>query len=113
MRYFYEKPSSWLNVGEIYNCDHPMFNRCTLFRDGGRGIIVVQEYFNPIKKARWWSSIEPWIANDIYLNSNFKVFFEQHAEKADADGLYPVFKVRNLMWELRMKPLRKEWWESF
>lgn len=111
MKYYYEKPESWSQAGQIYICDHPLYNRCTLFKKGKKGIAVIQEHFNPITKARWWGTIEPWIASDIYLNDNFNRFFEENAREEE-NGLYPSFPVRKVMWALRMKPLQKEYWES-
>lgn len=112
MKYHYKKPEEWVGAGEIYICGHPLYNRCTLFKKNGRGIAVIQEKFNPIKKTRWWSSIEPWIAGDIYLSPGFKEFFEEHASEPDPKGLYPTVTVRKLMWICRLKPLKKEVWEE-
>lgn len=113
MKYFYEKPEYWHNVGIIYSCDHPMFNRCTLFLKDNKGIAIIQEHFNDRIKARWWGSLDPWLAYDIYKNEGFGEFFERESQKIDSFGLYPVFQVRKVMWALKMKPLRKEFWEDF
>ena len=90
-----------------------MYRRCTLFQNGSKGLAIIQEKFNPIKKTRQWSSVEPWIAGDIYLNPGFKRFFLENAAEPDENGLYPTVKLRKLMWALRMKPLKKEFWEEF
>lgn len=113
MKYFYEKPDKWLGAGIVYPCNHPMYNRCTLFQNGSKGLAVVQEHFDKNKKTRWWGPIEPWIAGDIYLNSNFREYFEKNAKIPDERGLYPTVKLRSLMWDLRMKPLKKNPWEEF
>ena len=113
MKYLYEKPDKWDNVGIIYKCDHPMYNRCTLFKVGESGVAVIQEHFNEQLKTRWWGSVDPWIASDIYSNKNFRQFFDKNAAKCDNNKLYPTIKVRELMWALRMKPLKKEAWEIF
>lgn len=35
MRYHYEKPEIYVsNYGETYVCDHPVYDRCTLFKIG-------------------------------------------------------------------------------
>lgn len=112
MKYYYEKPKTWSPAGQIYICDHPLFNRCTLFMKGKRGIIIVQEHYNEKTKARWWGTIEPWLASDIYNNDNFKAYLDQNAQEIDKNGLYPIFTVRKIMWALRMKPLKKEIWET-
>lgn len=112
MKYYYEKPENWVGAGIVYSCNHQLYNQCTLFRIGEKGIAVIQEHFHPIKKTRWWGPIEPWIAGDIYLNEGFEMYFIDHAKKADSNGLYPTVTVRQIMWALRMKPLKKELWED-
>lgn len=112
MKYYYEKPDEWLSAGKIYICDHPLYNRCTLFQNESKGVAIIQEYFDPNKKARWWSSIKPWIAGDIFFHEKFQEFFNDNAQEADANGLYPTFTVRTVMWALRMKPLKREYWEN-
>jgi len=113
MKYYYQKPEEWIGAGESYICEHPMYKRCTLFRKGERGLSIIQEHFDPIKKTRWWGSIEPWLAGDIYLHPEFKKYFEENAAPADQNGIYPTVKLRSIMWALRMKPLKKEYWEEF
>lgn len=112
MKYYYEKPKEWVSAGSVYQCNHPLFNRCTLFQNGTFGLCVVQEHFNEKTKARWWGSIDPWLACDIYFHEDFHEIFEEYAAEMDENGLYPVIQVRKLMWMLRMKPLRKEFWEK-
>ena len=47
MRYHYEKPSVYLSMyGEIYICEHPVYDRCTLFRIGDKGLAVIQQRFD-------------------------------------------------------------------
>ena len=112
MKYYYEKPEKWIGAGEIYICDHPMYNRCTLFRIANRGLAVVQERFSKQTKARWYGPIDPWLAGDLYFVSGFQEYLNNNAEKPDQNGLYPTVTVRKIMWALRMKPLRKEYWEE-
>lgn len=113
MKYFYEKPEDWIGAGKYYRCDHPFYNSCTLFKIEGRGLAVIQERFNEKTKARWWSAVDPWLASDIYFASGFPDFFDKNAAPADENGLFPTVKVRKIMWELRLKPLKKEPWEDF
>lgn len=112
MKYYYEKPEDWVGAGQIYICNHPRYNQCTLFRSGPVGLAVIQEKFNKRTKARYWSSVEPWIAGDIFLNERFETYFTEHAGEPDEKGLYPTVTLRKLMWALRMKPLKKEEWEE-
>lgn len=112
MKYYYEKPEEWVVAGKLYSCDHPFYNRCTLFQNGSVGLAVIQEHYNEKTKARWWGSVDPWLSGDIYLNNNFKTVFDELAQGPDENGLYPTIIVRRLMWMLRMKPLKREFWEG-
>lgn len=113
MRYHYEKPDIWIPLyGEIYRCDHPLYNSCALYLDSSRskGLAVVKKWFDEKKKIYWWGVPEPWILNDIYLTKGFQEYFYRHAKEAK-DGLYPTVTLREIMWALRMRPLEKEFWE--
>lgn len=114
MKYYYEKPEKWVGAGKVYSCDHPLYNQCTLFQSGNGkvGLAIIRERYNKRTKARWWGPIEPWLAGDIYLNERFEMYFVDHAKERDSNGLYPTVTVRQIMWALRMKPLRKEEWEN-
>ena len=112
MKYYYEKPSEWVSAGKVYACDHPLYNRCTLYLEDERGLAVIQERYNENTKARWWSAVDPWLAGEIYFSNNFHDYFEQAAGEPDENGLYPTVTVRKIMWALRMKPLKKELWEN-
>lgn len=113
MRYHYTKSIQYLTrYGEIYECNHPVYDKCTLFKIGNKGISIVQQRFNKINKTTYWSSIDYWLANDIYLHPKFKSFFDVRAGYCTDDGLYPTVTVRQIMWALKMKPLAKERWET-
>ncbi len=112
MKYYYEKPPEWVAAGKTYSCDHPLYNRCTLFQNGSKGLTVIQERYNDKTKARWWGAVDPWLAGDIFLCEGFSDYFDQKAAEPDENGLYPTVQVRKIMWALRMKPLKKEFWED-
>lgn len=76
MRYHYEKPSIYLSMyGEIYICDHPVYSRCTLYQIDKKGLAVIQQRYDPKTKHTWWTEIDPWITDDLYLHPKFKEFF--------------------------------------
>ena len=113
MRYHYEKPAIYFSMyGEVYSCDHPVYNQCTLFKIRDKGLAVIQQRFNKDSKITYWSDIDPWLTDDIYLHPNFKEFFDERSE-ACTDGLYPTVSVRQIMWALKMKPLPRERWETY
>ena len=47
MRYHYEKPSIYLSMyGTTYTCNHPVYNKCTLFLVNNKGLAVIQQRYN-------------------------------------------------------------------
>lgn len=112
MRYHYEKPAIYLSTyGVTYTCDHPVYDKCTLYKIGNKGLAVIQQRFDEEFKSTWWSEIDPWLTDIIYLHPKFKEVFVQRADECE-DGLYPTVTIRQLMWALKMKPMRKERWET-
>lgn len=133
MRYHYEKPEIYRsNYGQLYICDHPVYDRCTLFKIGDRGLAVIQQRFDPETKETRWTEIDPWLTDAIYLNPGFKRLFEMrggtgielatgelvrptnstNSIRSSANCLYPTLTVRQVMWALKMKPLKRERWET-
>ena len=52
MRYHYQKPDIYLSMyGELYICNHPVYDRCTLFTIGDKGLAVIQQRFNADTKS--------------------------------------------------------------
>lgn len=112
MRYHYEKPEFYASMyGKIYICDHPVYTRCTLFMIGDKGLSVIQQRYESDTKKTWWSEVDPWLTDVLYLHPKFKEFFDARAGEC-ADGLYPTVTVRQIMWALKMKPIKRERWET-
>lgn len=112
MRYHYEKPSLFVPIyGETYICDHSVYDRCTLFKIGEKGLSVIQQRYDESTKRTWWNEIDPWLSNDLYLHPRFKDFFDDRAG-ACRNGLYPTVTIRQIMWALKMKPLPRKRWET-
>lgn len=112
MRYHYEKPDVYSSVyGQLYLCDHPVYTSCTLFRIDDRGLAVIQQRCDPVSKITWWSELDPWLTDELYLHPKFKQFFDERSGKC-TDGLYPTVTIRQIMWALKMKPLKRERWET-
>ena len=112
MRYHYEKPTKYLAAyGNIYECNHPVYDRCTLFTIDNRGMAVIQQRYDESTKTTWWTEIDPWLNDELYLHPKFKEFFDERSGEA-TDGLYPTVTIRQIMWGLRMKPVPKERWET-
>ena len=112
MRYHFEKPDIYVNqYGRIYVCDHPVYSRCTLYQISENGLAVIQQRFDPQLKTTYWSEVDPWLIDPIYLHSGFLKIFSERS-KPSKDGLYPTLTVRQLMWALKMKPLPKARWET-
>lgn len=112
MRYHYEKPSFYKSTyGQVYICDHPVYNRCTLFVINTRGLAVIQQRFDLKTKSTIWTEIDPWYTDELYLHPKFKEYFDERA-KPSTDGLYPTVTIRQIMWALKMKPIKRERWET-
>ena len=110
MRYHYEKPRFYSTMyGETYICDHPVYNRCTLYKMGKIGLAVIQQRVE--NKRTYWTELDPWLVDSLYLNSGFWDYFNKRA-KESSEGLYPTVTIRQIMWALKMKPLPKQRWET-
>lgn len=113
MRYHYEKPSIYMTMyGMTYICDHPVYDACTLFEIGDKGLAVIQQRLKPGSKNTFWGELDPWMPDELYLHPRFKSYFDKHSGPC-TDGLYPTVTIRQIMWALKMKPLPRERWETY
>lgn len=97
--------------GTTYECDHPVYNTCTLFEMRNKGLAVIQQRYDRLTKQTWWGEIDPWLTDALYLHPKFEEFFEKRA-KACTDGLYPTVTIRQIMWALKLKPIARNRWET-
>ena len=112
MRYHYEKPTLYFSMyGTTYDCNHPVYNRCTLYLIEDKGLAVIQQRYDKTTKKTWWGEIDPWLTDVLYLHPDFKTFFESRCGRA-TDGIYPTVSVRQIMWALKIKPIPRERWET-
>ena len=112
MRYHYEKPTRYFSMyGKTYSCNHPVYDKCTLYLIGSKGLAVIQQRYDANTKRSWWADIDPWLTDTLYLHPKFKDFFDDRAGEGQ-DGLYPTVTIRQIMWALKLKPLQKERWET-
>lgn len=92
-------------------CNHPAYKSATLFKISNKGLCAVQQYFNPVTKCTYWGPIARWLNDKLYLHDGFKKFFDARADIVH-DGFYPTVTIRQIMWALKMKPLKRERWET-
>lgn len=112
MRYHYKKPDIYLSMyGKTYYCDHPVYDKCTLFEIENKGLAIIQQRFDTNTKQTWWGEIDPWLTDTLYLHPKFKEYFEKRADRC-ANGLYPTVTIRQIMWALKIKPIHRERWET-
>jgi len=112
MRYRYEKPKRYTTLyGERYFCNHPVYSYCTLYKIGNKGLAVIQQRFDAKTKRTYWTNIDPWLTDAIYLHEGFKEYFDNRAGISKS-GLYPTVTIRQIMWALKLKPIKKERWET-
>lgn len=111
MRHHYILRNERQRYGSIEIVNHPLYFSGTLFENDGYGIVIVREYFNPKDKYKYYGPIDPCIANDIYLSPRFPKYFSKKAERKNEKGLYPTVLLKKVMWEMRLKPLKKTKYE--
>ena len=108
MRYHYEKPTIYLSMyGKRYICDHPVYDSCTLFEIGDKGLAVIQQRYDAETKSTFWTEVDAWLTDALYVHPKFKEFFDKRAGTC-TDGLWPTVTIRQIMWALKMKPLTKK-----
>ena len=113
VRYHYEKPAIFSSLyGNTYECNHPVYNKCTLFKMGKNGLAIIQQRFDNIDKSTYWSEIDPWLTDLLYLHPKFKAYFDERSGEC-IDSLYPTVSIRQIMWALKLKPLPRERWETY
>lgn len=113
MRYHYERPDLYFaQYGISYKCDHPVYDECTLYKIGEKGLAIIQQRLIPGTKTTYWSSIDPWLIDELYLHEHFIELFKRFANKQDDKGLYPTITIRQAMWRLKMKPIQRQPWET-
>lgn len=112
MRHHYEKPAIYSSIyGVNYACDHPIYDECTLYLINKKGLAVIQQRFNPITKSTIWGKIDPWLTDALCSHPKFKEFFDERSGES-VDGLYPTVTIRQIMWALKIKSIKKERWET-
>lgn len=112
MRYHFEPPEIFsTSYGQTYECDHPVYSKCTLYLIGNKGLAVIQQKYVKDTKSTYWTKIDPWLTDRLYLHPGFKKFFDERAGES-INGLYPTVTIRQIMWALKMKPIKRERWET-
>ena len=113
MRYFTEKPDE--SRDHRLFCEkvsHPLYNSCRLLKtDKYTGLAIVQKRFNSKLKVFFYNAPDSWVMDEILKNPNFADYVFEHADKC-TNALYPTVTVRQVMYALKMKPLKKEDWET-
>lgn len=93
--------------GGTYHCDHPAYSVGTLYFFNGIGLVVIQQRYDKNTERTWWGEIDEWLVEAIYSSPGFDSFFNKNAKEKRGD-IFPTFTIRQVMWALRMKPLKKE-----
>lgn len=106
------RPMNGRVITEVSTAAIIRYTVCTLYKEGARGLCVIQQRFNEKTKSTYWSAIDPWLTDKIYLRRGFREYFDSHAGRRNQNGEYPTVTVRQIMWALRMKPIKRERWET-
>ena len=113
MRYHYIPPKIHLSLyGKTYYCDHPVYSRCTLYLVGDLGLAVIQQRYRRKDKSTYWTEIDGYLVDDLYMHDGFMEYFKKKAGPKTDKGLYPTVTIRQIMWAIRLKPLKREPWET-
>lgn len=97
----------------IFQTNHPAYYCATLFTIKDNGLAVIEQKYDHVTKHTWWGPIgDKQLVNDIYYHPKFKEYFDKHSGEWRRDNKYPTVTVRQIMWALRMKPLKKQPWET-
>lgn len=112
MRYYHKKTTIYLSkYGSTYICDHTVYSSCTLYKIKDKGLAIIQQRYDQNTKKTYWTEIDPWLTDALYLHPGFREFFNDRSG-ACTDGLYPTVTIRQIMWALKMKPIKRERWET-
>lgn len=112
MRHHYEIPSVYSSMyGVTYICNHTVYDRCTLYQENDIGLSIIQQRYDESTKHTYWTEIDPWLTDLLYLHPKFKEYFKDRAGECK-DGLYPTVTIRQIMWALKIKPIKRERWET-
>ena len=82
--------------GIAYKRNHPVYYVCTLYKIGDKGLCVIQLIFNNDTKSTFWSEIDPWLTDILYLHHKFKAYFDKRSGEC-IDVLYPTVTIRQIM----------------
>ena len=53
--------------GRVYICNHPVYDRCTLYEINNKGLAVIQQRFDNDTKCTYWTEIDEWLTDPLYL----------------------------------------------
>lgn len=112
MRYHYERKKHYTTIyGKRHKCNHKVYSYCTLFKINNLGLAIIQQRYDAQNKHTYWTEIDEDLTDSIYLHENFETVFYAYAAKSQ-NGIYPTLSVRQIMYALKMKPLKREVWET-
>ena len=81
------------------------------FTIGNKGLAVIQQRFSADTKSTYWTEVDSWLTDSLYLHPKFKEYFDSRSGEC-TDGLYPTVTIRQIMWALKMKPIQRQRWET-
>lgn len=112
LRYHHEKPTkhSFL-YGTTYSRNRLVYDTCTLFKIGKRGLAVIQQRYDPEPRRTWWGKIDPRLTDSLYLHPKFKEFFDSRTGER-IDNFYHAVTIRQIVCALKIKPIKRERWKT-
>lgn len=109
MKYHYTKPTEYSSMyGQLYECNHPAYNHCTLYLIGDKGLAVIQQRYDKKSKCTWWSEIDRCLTDALYLHSKFKSVFDKYASNDGAGSRNVYSGFRSDIFEKKVKEVRDD-----
>ena len=65
--------------GIAYKRNHPVYDVCALYKIRNKGFCVIQQRFNNDTKSTFWSEIDPWLTDILYLHHKFKAHLDKRS----------------------------------
>ena len=94
-----------------YECNHTVYDVCTLYKIGNKRLCVIQQRFNNNTKSTFLSEIDPWLTDILYFHPKFKSYFDKRSGEY-IDRLYPTVTIRQIMLALKNKTIHIDRWET-
>lgn len=86
MRYHCKKPEIYSTIYRVtYRCNHSVYDTCILFKINDKVLAIIQQRYNSSNKTTYWTNIDPWLVDELYLHTKFEEFLIQELANVTMD----------------------------